>query len=86
MPVKPAFDLLALLGRFTRERNISLRDPQSLEAFLAAAKEDLGSAVNIDTLMQGQRVENMFAALIVSLGQYKLLNREDNGDTHPAGQ
>ena len=38
MPVRPSSDLLALLGSFTRERNISLRDPQSLEAFLAAAK------------------------------------------------
>jgi hypothetical protein len=86
MSVKPPFDLLALFARFGREQKVSLRDPQSLETFLAVAKDALGSAVNIDTLMQGQRTENMFAAMVLSLGQYELLNREDSGATHPSDQ
>jgi hypothetical protein len=86
MNTKPPFDLFALFGRFARDQKLSLRDPQSLECFLASARAALRSAVTMDTLLQGQRTENMFAALAVSLGHYKLLNREDNGDTHPAGR
>ena len=86
MAPKPPIDLLALFSRFGREQKLSLRDPASQEAFLASAKEALGSAVNNDTLMHGQRTENMFAALVVSLGHYKLLNREDSGAAHPSGR
>jgi hypothetical protein len=85
MTAKPPFDLLAAFSRFGREKKQSLRDPESQEAFLTLAKEALGSAVNNDTLMHGQRTENMFAALVVSLGHYKLLNREDSGAAHPSG-
>lgn len=83
---KPPIDLLAAFSRFGREKKLSLRAPESQEAFLTAAREALGSAVNNDTLMHGQRTENMFAALVVSLGHYNLLNREDSGAVHPSGQ
>jgi hypothetical protein len=86
MVEKPPFDLLAVFGRFGREQKLSLRDPKSQEAFLTAARGALGSAVNNDTLMHGQRTENMFAALVVSLGHYKLLNREDSGAAYPSAE
>jgi hypothetical protein len=86
MTEKPPFDLFALFGRFGREQKLSLRDPESQDAFLVSAKEALESAVDNDILMHGQRTENMFAALVVSLGHYRLLNREDSGAVHPSGQ
>ncbi|MBZ0148217.1 MAG: hypothetical protein K8F62_11850 [Pseudorhodoplanes sp.] len=86
MAESPPIDLLALFSRFGREQKLSLRDAASHDAFLASAREALGSAVNNDTLMHGQRTENMFAALVVSLGHYKLLNREDSGAVRPLGQ
>jgi hypothetical protein len=86
MVEKPPFDLLTVFGRFGREQKLSLRDPASQEAFLTSAKEALGSAVNNDALMHGQRTENMFAALVVSLGHYTLLNREDSGAAYPSSQ
>jgi len=81
---KLPIDLLSLYGRFGREATLSLRDPASQEAFIDAVRKSLGTAVDNDILMHGQRTENMFAALVISLGHYTLLNREDNGTTHPS--
>jgi hypothetical protein len=86
MNAKPPIDLVALYGRFGRETNVSLKDAASQEAFVVAVRETLGSALNNDILMHGQRTENMFAALIISLGHYRLLNREDSGATYPSGK
>ncbi|MGJ4958497.1 hypothetical protein ACQR1H_22870 [Bradyrhizobium sp. HKCCYLRH2015] len=83
---KVPIDLLSLYGRFGREANLSLRDPVSQEAFIADVRKSLGTAINNDILMHGQRTENMFAALVISLGHYELLNREDNGATHPSSE
>lgn len=83
---KVPIDLLSLYSRFSRETNLSLRDPASQQAFIDAVRDSLGSAVSNDILMHGQRTENMFAALIISLGHYTLLNREDSGATYPSGE
>ncbi|MGA2290570.1 MAG: hypothetical protein ABSG20_19205, partial [Bradyrhizobium sp.] len=64
---------------------MSLRDPKFAEAFTGIAKERLAEALGNDILLHGQRTENMFEALVVSLGHYKLLKREDIGTVHPEG-
>jgi hypothetical protein len=82
----PPIDLLALFARFGREHKISLRDPQLAETFLTSVKQFVGAAVENDTLLYGQRTQNMFEALVISLGHYKLLKTEDVGIVHPEGQ
>ena len=64
---------------------MSLRDPKMAEAFTGVAKETLAEALANDALLYGQRTQNMFEALVVSLGQYTLLKTEDVGVVHPAG-
>ncbi|MCW1990976.1 UNVERIFIED_ORG: hypothetical protein M2425_002428 [Bradyrhizobium japonicum] len=85
MTSKPPIDLLATFARFGREQRMSLRDPNFAETFTGIAKERLAEALDNDILLHGQRTENMFEALIVSLGHYKLLKREDIGVVHPEG-
>jgi hypothetical protein len=82
----PPIDLLTLFGRFGREQHISLRDPQAAETFIASVREAVNAALSNDTLLHGQRTENMFEALAVSLGKYKLLTKEDAGRVHPEGK
>ena len=85
MTSKPPIDLLATFARFGREQRMSLRDPKFAERFTGAVTEKLAEALGNDILLHGQRTENMFEALVVSLGHYKLLKREDVGIVHPEG-
>lgn len=80
------FDLLSAFARFGRDHRISLRDPSAMAAFFRTVTGPLAAAVENDALLHGQRTENMFEALIVSLGHYKLLKTEDTGTVHPTGQ
>ncbi|MGY4508194.1 hypothetical protein [Bradyrhizobium sp. USDA 3650] len=85
MTSKPPIDLLATVARFGREQRMSLRDPKFAETFTGAATAKLAEALDNDILLHGQRTENMFEALVVSLGYYKLLKREDIGVVPPGG-
>jgi hypothetical protein len=86
MTTKLPIDLLAIFARFGREQKLSLRDPKSTAAFVGLVEESVTAALSHDTLLHGQRTQNMFEALIVSLGQYKLLKTEDTGIVHPEGK
>jgi hypothetical protein len=81
----PPIDLLSLFGRFGREQRISLRDFRAIELFMESAKASVAEALSNDALLHGQRTQNMFEALVVSLGRYKLLKTEDTGRVHPEG-
>jgi hypothetical protein len=76
-------DLFNVFAQFGREHRISLRDPKALEVFIAHVSDAIATAVARDTLLHGQRTQNMFEALVVSLGNYKVLKTEDAGRIHP---
>ena len=78
------FDILSELGKFSAERKISLRDPTSASAFAAHVTHEVDRALADPALLQGQRAESMFEALLVSLGEFRLLKREDGGQVFPA--
>lgn len=78
------FKLLAELAEFGAERRISLRDPALKDAFGAHVGSSVEQALSDDILLHGQRTEAMFEALLVSLGEYKLLKAEDGGRVHSA--
>ena len=80
------FELLAELGRFTAGRKISLHDRETVSAFLSHAKGQVRNALDDDKLLHGHRTEAMFEALVVSLGQFQLLNAEDSGRCFPEGR
>lgn len=81
-----AFDLLAEFGRFGLERKMSLRSPKTAAAFVAHVGEAVERALADPVLLQGQRAEAMFEALLVSLGDFKLLKAEDSGRLFPQEQ
>ncbi|MGO7821247.1 hypothetical protein ACC684_28765 [Rhizobium ruizarguesonis] len=85
MAIGSQIDVLSLFGRFTREQRISLRDPKASELFLSSIETSVADALKNGALQHGQRTQNMFEALIVSLGAYKLLKTEDTGIVHPEG-
>jgi hypothetical protein len=80
--MKP-FDLLAEFGKFGLERKISLRDPASATAFVAHVGDAVEQALADPALLQGQRTEAMFEALLISLGDFKFLKAEDRGRLFP---
>jgi len=77
------FDLLAEFGKFGLEHKLSLREPTTASAFLRHVGESVDRALDDPALLQGQRAEAMFEALLVSLGEYKLLKQEDGGRVFP---
>jgi hypothetical protein len=79
-------ELLISFAQFGRERRISLRDPKASEDFTAYVAQAIGGAITSDALLHGQRTQNMFEALVVSLGNCKLLKTEDAGRCHLKGQ
>lgn len=85
MAIGSQIDVLSLFGRFSREQGVSLRDPRAGELFLDSVRTSVEDALQNDALQHGQRTQNMFEALIVSLGEYKLLKTEDTGVVHPKG-
>ena len=77
------FDLLGELAKFGIEHSIPLNDPEAIPKFAIFVGRALGGALSNPALLHGQRVEAMFEALLVSLGQFTLLKAEDNGKVHP---
>lgn len=80
------FDILNEFGKFGVERKISLRDSQARSAFAAHVTDAVDRALADPALMQGQRAEAMFEALLVSFGEFRLLTREDGGRVFPANR
>lgn len=80
------FDILDHLGRFGAERSLSLRGPDAPGAFTTHVSQSVDRALADRALMHGQRAEAMLEALVVSLGEYRLLAREDGGRVFPTGQ
>lgn len=80
------FDLFAEFAKFGAQREISLRDPNLVSAFVMHTKKEVDHAIADSTLVHGQRVEAMFEAMVVSLGDYCLLKPEDFGRVHPDKQ
>lgn len=80
------FDLMDQLGRFAAERGLPLGTPLARDAFTKHVYDAVKAGVSDQRLLHGQRVEAMFEALLVSLGQFKLLTREDGGHVFPEGE
>lgn len=81
--VPKPFDLLGEFAKFGAERNVSLRDPQTKAAFGLHVGVAVDCALADPVLLQGQRAEAMFEALVVSLGEFQLLKIEDSGRIFP---
>lgn len=78
------FDLLAEFGKFGLDHKISLRDPTAGAAFVTHVENAVAQALEDPILLQGQRAEAMFEALVVSLGEFAVLKAEDAGRLFPA--
>lgn len=79
------FDLLAEFGKFGAANNFPLNNPDTLQDFLKHVESELSDAKNDPNLLNGQRTENMFEALIVSLNAFKLFKVEDSAGIFPIG-
>lgn len=77
--MRKPIDLLQVYGKFGAEQRISLRDPVAKAAFGTHATEAIEKALADDRLVHGQRIEAMFEALLVSLGEYRLFKVDDTG-------
>lgn len=80
------FDLVKVFSKFGRDQNVSLRDPVTAAAFKTHVERAIEQALADPILLQGQRVEAMFEALLVSLGEFRLLKVEDGGPTFSSGE
>lgn len=73
------FDLLRELSRFGEGTDINLNDAAIRPAFGLHVGQAIDRALKDPILLQGQRAEAMFEALVVSLGGVQLIKPEDGG-------
>lgn len=76
------FDLIARAEAFARRQGLKLNDPSLADRFSAAAAERLRGALKDPVLLHGSRTQNLFEAMVVSLGRYRLFKPEDVGRVH----
>lgn len=67
---------------FGRESKTLLSDPNALNKFLVQVDTELKSVMANRKFIYGQRVERMFAALVISLGRVQFLKQEDAGECY----
>jgi hypothetical protein len=80
--MKKPFDILGLYSKFAREHQISLFNPDASEKFISHTRGAIEQALKDRALLHGQRVQNMFEAMVVSLNHFELLKIEDAGRLH----
>lgn len=84
MPIGSQIDVLSLFGRLAESNEFRCRSQG--KRTIPRFDKDIGeAALQNEALQHGQRTQNMFEALIVSLGAYKLLKTEDTGIVHREG-
>ncbi len=76
-------DIFQAFAKFCQEQRTSLHDSKSMEDFVTHSKNEVEQALKSDILLHGKRAENLFEAMMISLGSYKLLKTEDAGRVHP---
>lgn len=76
------YDLLDLLAKFARQSGMALTDPLLVPLFLEDARSGLDAALKDAPLVHGARTERQFEALVLTLGQFRLLKAEDQGRLH----
>lgn len=77
-------DLLADFAKFGLEQKLASNDPATQAAFGSHVAQSVEQALADPVLLHGQRAEAMFEALLVSLGDFKLMKPEDGGRVFPA--
>ncbi len=77
------FDLLVEYGKFTATEGASLNSPDTLPQFLKHVEKELMDVKDDPSLLHGQRTENMFEAMVVSLDRFKLFKVEDAAGIYP---
>ena len=73
-----SLNLFSSLGDMSKSGD--LQDPQQVEEFLARVKEGLSKAIASASTLHGRRVQEMFQALVASLGKVRLIKVEDQGE------
>ncbi len=77
--VNKPFDLLREFSRFGKGCDINLNDGAIRPAFGLHVEQMIDRALKDPILLQGQRAEAMFEALVVSLAEVKMVKPEDCG-------
>ncbi len=65
--------------------DIPLNNPQAGPRLSTLIDSHITEALSDDAVLHGKRTEAMFEALLISLGEYKLLKCEDKGTVHSDG-
>lgn len=77
------FDLFSKFAQFSRDRQASMKEQQTLADFTTSIGAELDRALSSDIRIYGDRTQAMFQDLVLSLGEYKLFKVEDAGEFYP---
>lgn len=74
------FEIFSAFAGFSREQRSQIAHPDTAKKFLADAKDNIDEALKNDAFLHGHRIQAMFKAVIIGLGNFKLISEEDSGD------
>jgi hypothetical protein len=77
------FDLFAAYARYSSEQKVALHKANAVDDFAAYVRKQVADGLADPIVIHGQRTQNMFEAMIVGFGGYRLLKQEDAGSVHP---
>lgn len=76
------FDLFNAYDAYGRKEALSLTDANAQESFVGQVRASITDGLQNPAFLHGQRTEAMFEALVASLGQFRLLKREDTANAY----
>ncbi|MDY7229848.1 hypothetical protein [Hyalangium rubrum] len=74
------FDTFALFAHHLQQAKLPLNHRAALRRFIDNIKASTKASLASPTFLHGQRTEALFEMVVATLGQVKLLKREDEGD------
>lgn len=83
MNTRKPFDIMDQFAKFGLERNLSLHEQSTASGFIKYVGSEIKRGLKDGSLLHGKRTEAMFEALVISLGKFKLIKKEDNGFVIP---
>lgn len=74
------FEPIELFTAVSREHNYKIEAEGDVDSFLAHLGESLKASLKNQTMLNGKRIESLFAHVAGALGHCKLIKKEDSGD------
>jgi hypothetical protein len=76
------FDVFDAFATYSKDQKVSLHDKAVADSFVSEIRASVDRSLANPSLLYGRRTEAMFEALVVALGNVRIIKQEDAGDVY----